>query len=130
MPPAERKDQTEEYVKWVAQESTPVALTTERASEHDPELKSVRESLLIGKWHALEFQEFLPVRGELSAIGKLVLRGTRIVIPKQLRCQVLGLAHEGHPGIVAIKQCLRTKCGGQASTKRWRELVRPVMAVS
>ena len=28
------------------------------------------------------------MRGELSAIGKLVLRGTRIVIPKQLRCQV------------------------------------------
>ena len=52
------------------------------------------------------------------------------MIPKQLRCQVLELAHEGHPGIVAIKQCLRTKCGVQASTKRWRELVRPVMVVS
>ena len=79
---------------------------------------------------ALEFKEYLPVRGELSAIGKLLLPGTRIVITKQLRCQVLELAHEGHPGIVAIKQCLRTKCGVQASTKRWRELVRPVMVVS
>ena len=89
MPPSEHKDQTEEYVKWVAQESTPVALTTpeiERASEHDPELKSVRECLLNGKWHALEFKEYLPVRGEVSAIGKHVLRGTRIVTPKQLRC--------------------------------------------
>ena len=79
MPPSEHKDQTEEYVKWVAQESTPVALTTpeiERASEHDPELKSVRECLLNGKWLALEFKEYLPVRGELSAIGKLLLRGT------------------------------------------------------
>ena len=102
----------------------------ERASEHDPELKSVRECLLNGKWHALEFKEYLPVRGELSAIGRLVLRGTRIVIPKQLRCQVLELAHEGHPGIVAMKQGLCTKCGGQASTKRWRELVRPVMVLS
>ena len=91
MPPSEHKDQTEEYVKWVAQESTPVFLTTreiERASELDPELKSVRECLLNGKWHALEFKEYLPVRCEFSAIGKLVLRGTRIVIPKQLRCQV------------------------------------------
>ena len=34
---------------------------------------------------------------------------TRIVIPKQLRCQVLELAHEGHPGILAMKQRLRTK---------------------
>ena len=58
---------------------------------------------------ALEFKEYLPVRGELSAIGKLLLPGTRIVIPKQLRCQVLELAHEGHPGIVAMKQRLRTK---------------------
>ena len=112
MPPSKHKDQTEEYVKRVAQESTAVAPTTpeiERASEHDPELKSVRECLLNGKWHALEFKEYLPVRGELSAIVKLVLRGTRIVIPKQLRCQVLELAHEGHPGIVAMKQHLRTK---------------------
>ena len=112
MPPSEHKDQTEEYVKWVAQESTPVALTTreiERASEIDPELKSVRESLLNGKWHALEFKEYLAVGGELSAVGKLVLRGTLIVIQKQLRCQVLELAQEGHPGIVAMKQRLRTK---------------------
>ena len=112
MPSSEHKDQTEEYVKWVAQVSTPVALTTreiERASEHDAELKSVRECLLNGKWNVLEFKGYLPVRGELSAIGKLVLRGTRIVIPKQLRCQVLELAHEGHPGIVAMKQRLRTK---------------------
>ena len=37
------KSQTDEYVKWVAQESTPVALTTreiESASEEDPELHS------------------------------------------------------------------------------------------
>ena len=121
MPSSEHKDQTEEYVKWVAQESTPVALTTreiERASEHDAELKSVRECLLNGKWNVLEFKPYLPVRGELSAIGKLVLRGTRIVIPKQLRCQVLELAHEGHPGIVAMKQRLRTKVWCEASTKR------------
>ena len=79
------KEQTKEYVKWVAQELTPVALTTRkiaRASEHDPELKSVRECLLNEKWHALEFKDYLHVRGELRAIGKLVLRGTGIVIPK------------------------------------------------
>ena len=62
-----------------------------------------------GKWHALEFKEYLPVRGELSVIGTLLLRGTRIVILKQLRCQILELAHEGHPGIVAMNQRLLTK---------------------
>ena len=44
------------------------------------------------------------MRGELCAIGKLVLRGTRIVVPKELRSRVLELAHEGYPGIVAMKQ--------------------------
>ena len=106
------KNQTDEYVKWVAQESTPVALTTreiESASEEDPELQSVRECLLSGRWHDIEFKEYLPMRGELCAIGKLVLRGTRIVVPKELRSHVLELAHEGHPGIVAMKQRLRSK---------------------
>ena len=44
------------------------------------------------------------MRGELSAIGKLVLRETLNVVPKELRSHVQELAHEGHPGIVAMKQ--------------------------
>ena len=58
-------------MKWVPQESTPVALTTreiERTSEDDPELKSVRECLLNGRWNAIEFKVYLLVRGKLSAI--------------------------------------------------------------
>ena len=34
--------------------------------------------------------------------------GSRIVLTKQLSCPALKLAHEGHPGIVAIKQRLGT----------------------
>ena len=48
------------------------------------------------------------VRSELSVIGKLVLRGTRIIVPSSLRGKVLNLAHEGHPGIVLMKRRLRT----------------------
>ncbi|CAG2204998.1 unnamed protein product [Mytilus edulis] len=90
----------------LTQESTPVAMTTreiERASENDPELKAVRECLVHSQWHRIEFKEYLPIRSELCAIGQLVLRGTRIVIPISLREQVLQLAHEGHPGIVVMK---------------------------
>ena len=81
----------------------------ESAPEEDPELQGVRECLLSRRWHDIEFKEYLPLRGELCAIGKLVLRGTRIVVPKELRSHVLELAHEGHPGIVAMKQRLRSK---------------------
>ena len=43
------------------------------------------------------------MREELCAIGKVVLRGTRIVIPQSRRQQVLGITQEGHVGIVATK---------------------------
>jgi hypothetical protein len=55
------------------------------------------------------YKEYLPIRNELCAIGKVVLRGTRIVVPTILREHVLELAHEGHPGIVSIKIHLRSK---------------------
>ena len=49
------------------------------------------------------------VKDELCVLGKLVLRGTRIVFPKALRGEVLRLAHEGHQGIVKMKARLRTQ---------------------
>jgi hypothetical protein len=111
----DRTDNTrkmEDYVRFVAIQSTPTAMTTreiERASEYDVELKAVRECLVNGQWHRIEYKEYLPIRNELCAIGKLVLRDTRIVVPIDLRERVLELAHEGHPGIVLMKTRLRTK---------------------
>ena len=52
---------------------------------------------------------YLSVRNELCVLGKLVMRGTRIVIPQSLRSEVLRLAHEGDQGIVKMKNRLRTK---------------------
>lgn len=103
--------ETDEYVKFIACESTPVAMTTrkiERASDCDRELLVIRECLVNGKWYKLPNEEYLPVRNELSAIGKLVLWGTRMVIPKALREQILTLGHDGHPGILSMKSRLRT----------------------
>ena len=103
---------SEAYVRFVAEEATPVAMTTreiERASEHDPELIAVRECLLTGKWDTIEYKQYLPVRTELCAIGMLVLRGTRIVVPSELRDRVKSLGHEGHPGVVGMKTRLRAK---------------------
>ena len=49
------------------------------------------------------------VKDELCVLIKLVLRGTRIVVPKALRGEVLCLAHKGHQGIVKMKARSRTK---------------------
>jgi len=72
-------------------------------------MEAVRNCLLTASWHTLDYKEYLPVQTELSAIGNIVLRGTRIVIPLELRDKMLILAHEGHPGIVNMKKRLRTR---------------------
>ena len=100
----------EEYVRFVAINATPNALTTreiEEAAAADEELDEVRKAISSGRFE--NCKQYAPVAGELCVIGRLVLRGTRIVIPKQLRPRVLLLAHEGHLGIVGTKQDLRTK---------------------
>ena len=81
----------------------------ERASENDPDLQSIRDYLSTGRWHQLENKVYVSIQTELSAIGKLILCGTRIVIPNEIRERTLELAHEGHPGIVNMKKILRTK---------------------
>ena len=81
----------------------------ERATGVDAELCNVRECILTGDWQNLESKTYLTVRNELTFVGCVILRGTRIVMPKSLRDRVLTLAHEGHPGIVVMKRRLRTK---------------------
>lgn len=49
------------------------------------------------------------MRQELCVLGNLVVRGTRLVIPKSLQKNVLTLAHHGHQGLVKTKERLRSK---------------------
>lgn len=51
----------------------------------------------------------------IKCAGDILLRGVCIVVPQALRERVVALAHEGHPGMVVIKQRLRMKV-------RWPEL--------
>ena len=102
----------EEFVKFVAVTATTKAMTTreiERASAEDNELSELRRCITTNQWESTQCKEYIPVSSELCVIGKLVLRGTRIVIPQVLRQQTLTLAHEGHIGIVSMKQRLRSK---------------------
>ena len=48
-------------------------------------------------------------RDELICLGKLVLPGSRIVIPEKLRQRVMDIVHEGHQGMMKTKERLRTK---------------------
>ena len=108
-----------DFVKAVAEESLTVALTAkqaELASDSDPEIASLRQYILSGDWSQCRMTAYVCVKDELCVLGKLVLRGTRIV-PKALRREVLHLAPEGHQDIVKMKARLRTKVCGQKLTQ-------------
>ncbi|XP_022797622.1 uncharacterized protein K02A2.6-like [Stylophora pistillata] len=102
---------SDEFVRFVAATATPQAMTCEieEALSEDREFVELREYIKDGNWKGDQHKQYVRVCGELCVIGKLILRGTRIVIPSKLRPRVLNLAHEGHPGIVSIEQRLRSK---------------------
>ena len=101
----------DEYVRMVALESVPIALKIqeiEKVSAEDEELRVVLGCLASGNWEGAP-KSYVCVRNELTFIGHVIVRGTRIVIPEKLRQRVLRLAHEGHQGIVEMKERLRSK---------------------
>lgn len=96
----------EEYVYFAAEQAVPKAMTAreiEEASAEDEELTEVRRSIKTENWNDCPNPVCRTLRNELTTLGKLVLRGTRIVIPKSLRDRVVDIAHEGHQGIVKTK---------------------------
>ena len=93
---AENDDSIDEYANLIVKYAMPIALTTreiEKASYADKELRNLRNCILSNDWLKLECKSYLPVRSSLTTIGFIVLRGTRIVIPSELREHVLKLAH-------------------------------------
>ena len=108
----DKSAEKEDIVRSVVVTHTPAALTPteiEKASDSDSELQCLQEYIKNGNWNDCKLLQYLGVKDELCSYGRLVLRGSRIVIPKSLRQSVLEQAHEGHQGIVKTKTRLRTK---------------------
>ena len=83
-------DDAEEIIRFVAEVSAPVAIPikeVEKESATDPEISQLRECISTGNWEKAQPQ-YKHVRNELSSLGKLVLRGTRLLIPRKLRERV------------------------------------------
>ena len=103
---------SDDFIKFVAVTATPKAMTTreiEEASTEDEEFVELRACINNRNWKGDKLKQYVPVSGHLCVIGKLILKGSRIVIPGTLRPQILVLAHGGHPGIVNMKQRLWSK---------------------
>ena len=99
---------------YVVQANIPHALTIEeieREAENDEEIIKLQKCISTGDWtkEGELLSIYRHVKSELTCCGFLILRGTRIVIPRRLRSKVVDLAHEGHQGIVKTKLRLRSK---------------------
>ena len=54
-------------------------------------------------------KQYYLVKNELSVKNSIILKGTKLVIPKCLQPRFLRLAHESHQGVAETKQLLREK---------------------
>ena len=78
--------------------------------DKDDTLAMLNADVLQGKLSKrLAVQSFKEIFSELSIVKSLVMRGTRIVIPRDLQQDITALAHEGKQGITKIKQYLRSR---------------------
>nr|XP_026493651.1 uncharacterized protein K02A2.6-like [Vanessa tameamea] len=101
----------EDDIHQIVKISRPTAVSLQdiiKYSEMDQEILKVKEGIYNNAWDDI-VKNYSLFKEELCFYEGLLLRGTRIVIPTQLRKQVLAAAHEGHPGIVLMKARLRTK---------------------
>ena len=107
-------DHGEDYdlVRAVVESCVPAALSPNKIEEapyYDEELTIVKSCVRSGNWDQCTLPSYAQVKGELCVYGELLLRGTRIVVPRLLRNRVMQLVHEGHQGIVKTKYRLRSK---------------------
>lgn len=99
------------FIHQIVEHTRPVAVSLKEIIEcslGDTEIQKVKEGVYNNKWDE-DVKLYKIFQSELCFYEGILLRGTRIVIPTKLRARVLDAAHEGHPGIVAMKARLRTK---------------------
>lgn len=80
------------------------------ATENDSELQAVKLAIMTENWSSTLVKQYSAFRSELSYANKIVMRGSKLIIPEALRDRMLILAHEGHPGQSSMKRRLRDRC--------------------
>lgn len=99
------------YVKWITTYAEPKAIKLDEISAEsatDETINAVKKAMDTKTWSD-SVKTFKNFETELCFNDKILLRGTRIVIPASLVDRTLELAHEGHPGMSVMKKRLRTK---------------------
>ena len=83
-------------------------LSLQHFTDKDQQLQTILQDVRTGKFRQVPGNsKFKECFRELSISDGLLLRGEKIVIPAELRPDVLAAAHEGHPGVVGMLRQLR-----------------------
>ncbi|XP_022826768.1 uncharacterized protein K02A2.6-like [Spodoptera litura] len=101
----------DQHVYQIVEQARPKAVSMYDIVEHsvkDLEIKNVKNGIYKNIWDD-NVKAYKIFESELCFYDDVLLRGNRIVIPVSLRKEVLDSAHEGHPGIAAMKGRLRSK---------------------
>lgn len=104
-------DQIESCIYELTVYSKPTAIPYSKiksSSLNDEEIGNVIKALQSNEWTPALLSYKL-IKDELAVSDGILIRGTRIVIPLELRDLTLTLGHEGHPGISVMKARLRMK---------------------
>lgn len=94
---------TEQYINLLTRSAVPKTMTIaeiKNATDSDKTLQGLRAAIRLNRWDCVAVKSFKSVRDELK-IGahNLILRGSRIVIPKSLQKKAVDLAHATHQGL-------------------------------
>ena len=107
--------QTKELVSSIVRRNVPQLLSVEevrKATPHDPVLLEAMDIVQNGngesRYKSEDLGPYKLLRSELSVANGILLRGSRIVVPKALQRKVVNISREGHQGIVKTKQLLRS----------------------
>ena len=106
---------TDIFVNRVLEDSLPSAITLDmvkKESELDEDMTLLKSCILshdIGNCKK-NLPEYYHIFHELTVIDDIVMKNYQIVIPKSLRAEVIGLAHEGHQHADKTLSFLRQSC--------------------
>ena len=111
-----RNNCADRYVNHLTHHMSPRAIDTEEirsASTSDPELQFVRKCITENTLYKLP-SAFKAISSEVCVANDIVLRGTRIVLPKALRSQAMKVAHDDHAGVTRANIVSNLSYGGLA----------------
>ena len=123
VPESRAQKAAEEYVNFITSVCIPKALTLndiKQSTSCDKTMGKALECVRTGRWYEInktdqsdididELKELSNVRDELTCSSDgILLRGDRIVLPRDLRDKAVFIAHEGHQGMNRTKSFLRS----------------------